>query len=312
MSLEIGVVAREAELDVALDLGSRALAHAEVSGTVVLAGAAVEAEALLLGALQRTTTLRERSPARFDVTLARRATTGTEARLSGPLLYHALALPSVNALYSDASPRTLLNRNLRAFLNGYIAAGVPLRYFGTEVLSLLGHPVALVGYDQTAAGAVLIEVLVGLENPCVVRSAIARKHAVSLWSILRQRPAPMDLLQRVTRGLVERLGAAATEVDAKLAPAAPRAPASSASAEAAVVQVAIPLGVVEASLAPELQLGGDLLVSRAALAEVEKLAAAAAMHGPLNEQVLAPLAGRALDGARPADILSALRAAQAA
>jgi hypothetical protein len=311
MALEIGVVAREAELDAALDLGCQALAHAEASGTIVLAGAAVEAEALVLGALQRTTTLRERSPARFDVALARRATTGTEARLSGPLLYHALALPSVNALYPDASPRTLLNRNLRAFLNGYTAAGVPLRYFGTEVLSLLGHPVALVGYDQTAAGTVLLEVLVGLENPCVVRSAIARQPPASLWSILRQSPAPMDLLQRVTHGLVERLAAAATEIEAKLTPATRLAPRGLVSGEAVPAQVAIPLGVVEASLAPEMQLGGDLLVSRAALGEVEKLAAAAATQGPFDEQVLAPLAGRALDGARPADILSALRAAQA-
>ncbi len=311
MSLEIGVVAREAELDVALDLGGQALAHSEACGTIVLASAAVEADSLVLGALQRVATLRDRSPARFDVAVSRRVTTGTEAQLSGPVLYHALALPSVDALYPDASPRTLLNRNLRAFLNGYTAAGVPLRYFGTEVLSLLGHPVALVGYDQTAAGAVLIEVLVGLENPCVVRSAIARQPAASLWSILRQRPAPLDLLQRVTRGLVERRGATATELDAMRPAPARRRLVDSSPSEVVPAQVAIPLGVVEASLVPEVQLGGDLLVSRAALTELEKLAAATA-QAPFNEQVLAPLSGRALDGARPADILSALRAAQAA
>jgi hypothetical protein len=309
MSSQLGVASLEAELDVALELGPRALAYAEATGTAVLASAVIEGQALVLGALQREATLRERSPARFDVALHRRATTGTEAQLSGPALYHALALPGVNALYPDASSRTLLNRNLRAFLQGYTAAGVPLRYFGTEVLALLGHPVALVGYDQTASGGVLIEVLVGLENPAVVRSALKREPPAALWSIVKSRPAPLDLLEAVTRGVPERLGLSATDVLAELPPAqVSPAPAFS---DLPSVQVPIPLGVVEASRAPELRITGDLLASRAALTEVERLASLVPAANPLDAAVLSPLAGTALDGARPADLLAALQASRA-
>lgn len=311
MSSELGVATLETGLEVALTLGTRALAYAEVSGRPVLASAAFEAEALVLGALQREVTLRERSPARFGVALERRMTTGTEAQLSGPALYHALALPRVGSLYPDASPRTLLNRNLRALLRGYAAAGVPLRYFGTEVLALLACPVALIGYDQTASGGVLIEVFIGLENACVVRSALKREPAASLWSIVKSRPAPMDLLTRVTRGVVERLGANAVDVSSELPSARSRAVPDWGTAPAA--RVAIPLGVVEATLEPRVRLTGDLLVGRAALAAVEQAAdTALAAQEPLNEHVLRPLAGVALDGARPGDLLAALRAAQGA
>jgi hypothetical protein len=186
----------EAELDEALSLGARALAWSEAHVLPLLASAATSVEALLLGRLQRSDTLRQRSAARFDVPLRRRASTGTEAQLSGPLLYHALALPRVDALFADASSRTLLNRNLRAFLRGYAAAGIPLRYFGTEVLALLGHPVALVGYDQTPSGAVLIEVFVGLEQPCVVRPALQREPPRALASLLRDARASTDQAQR--------------------------------------------------------------------------------------------------------------------
>ncbi|HEY6081674.1 MAG TPA: hypothetical protein VIW29_22820 [Polyangiaceae bacterium] len=310
MSGELGVATLEAGLDVALTLGARALAHAETSGRAVLAGAAFEAEALVLGALQREVTLRERSPAQFDVGLERRVTTGTEAQLSGPVLYHALALPRVDTLYPDASARTLLNRNLRALLRGYTAAGVPLRYFGTEVLALLGRPVALVGYDQTASGAVLLEVFVGLENACVVRSALKRELPASLWSMVASRPPPMDLLSRVTAGVVERLGASAVDVSSELPPAPSRAVPD--WDDATPARVAIPLGVVEATLEPRVRLTGDLLIGRAALAAVEQAAdAVLAAQAAFDEQILRPLEGAALDGARPGDLLTALRAAQA-
>jgi hypothetical protein len=74
--------------------------------------------------------------------------------------------------------------------------------------------------------------------------------------------------------------------------------------------VTIPLGVVEAALAPSPRITGDLLISRAALAEVEQRAQALYEAGqPLQASVLEPLSGAPLDGARPADLLQALAAA---
>ncbi|HYQ15076.1 MAG TPA: hypothetical protein VEQ58_04955 [Polyangiaceae bacterium] len=303
----LGVATVEAELGEVLALGGRALSWSEAQQTPALLSASLSCEALVLGRLQREETLRQRSPASFESTVLRRATTGTEAQLSGAVLYHALALPRVDALYADASPRTLLNRNLRAILRGYTAAGVPLRYFGTEVLALLGQPVALVGYEQTASGAVLIEVLVGLEAPCVVRSALKREPAAALFAILRDRPAPRDLLQRAVRGVVERLGATTLDIENAL-PVAAAVPSIEPSDE--IAAVAIPLGVVEATLSPQVRITGDLLASSHALSRIEALAETArAEKQPFTDALLEPLRGAALDGARPPDLLSALQQA---
>jgi hypothetical protein len=312
----LGVATLETELDGALELGVRALTWTQQHGVPLLASACCDASAVVLGALQREDTLRKRSAARFSLGLKRRITTGTEAELEGAVLYHALALPRVDALFADASARTLLNRNLRAILRGYTAAGVPLRYFGTEVLALLGHPVALVGYEQNASGAVLIEVLLGLEKPCVVRAALEREPPAALREIVKSSEAPRDFLGRAVAGIVERVGLSARDVASELSavaavPVALAAVAPEDSREPA--NVAIPLGVVEAVAAPRVRLGGDLLASTAALARVEALAQAALGSGlALEESVLAPLQGAPLDGARSGDLLAVLRAAHQA
>ncbi|RYZ07200.1 MAG: hypothetical protein EOO73_12575 [Myxococcales bacterium] len=295
---KLGVASFEVALQDALSLGARALAWSESSGAPALVSAACDGRALVLGQLQREDTLRERSPARFE-NVQRRPTTGTEAWLEGEVVYHALALPRVSSLFADASARTLLNRNLRAILRGYSAAGVPLRYFGTEVLALLGHPVALVGYEQAESGAVLIEVWLGLQQPCVVRSALKREAPRSLSAVMGRELRGPELMYRAVSGIVERLQLETVEVAlpavALAAEALPKEPPAA---------VSIPLGVVEAAGS---RITGDLLVSTAALARVEALAQSALDAGePLTEAVLLPLQGAPLDGAKPADLLQAL------
>lgn len=301
--VEVAVATLESSLESALALGEQALLLAE-SGRVALLSACFEADALVLGALQLESSLRARSPARFEVASARRRSTGTEAQLAGKVVYHALGLPAVSALFPDATSRTLLNRNLRAILRGYAAAGIPLRYFGTEVLALLGHPVGLVGYDQTASGAVLLEILIGLEQPCVVRSALAREPPAALYALLRSEPDARDLLSRAVAGVVARLDARALDVEGRLASAPPPPQLEALEVHAALK---VPLGVVEACASPSIRVFGDLLVSRAALHEVEVAARAAVARGAgPDAAVLEPLEGAALDGARPGDILAVL------
>lgn len=304
---QLSIATFATDLGAALELGGRALAWTETHARPMLASASFTAQALLLGALQREDTLRSRSSAKFDVQLARRRTTGTEAQLDGAVLYHALALPRVDALFPDASARTLLNRNLRAILRGYTAAGVPLRYFGTEVLALLGQPVALVGYDQAESGAVLIEVLIGLENPCVVRPALRREPPAALYRLLGSSPPPHELLLRAVAGIAERLGAATADVAASLPEAvAPRL----IEALPPPASAPIPLGVVEAVTAPSPRITGDLLVSSAALSRVEALMQVALAAGePPSDALLAPLIGSPIDGARATDLLQVLRQA---
>jgi hypothetical protein len=301
--MQLAVATLETTLDGALLLGTAALKLAE-AGRVTLLSASFEAEALVLGRLQREETLRTRSAARFDVPVVRRTTTGTEAQLSGAVLYHALALPRVDALFPDASARTLLNRNLRALLRGYTAAGVPFRYFGTEVLAVLGRPVALVGYDQGESGAVLIEVLIGLEAACVVRPALKREPPAALYEVLRAEPAAHELLRRAVSGIVERLAATVEEVQPTLGASL------TTTFEGIPSAVTTPLGVVEAVVAPRVCFSGDLLVSSAALRRVEILAERARQAGAvLSDEILLPLRGYPLDGARPADLLHALQLA---
>jgi hypothetical protein len=311
--MELGVATLQTDLDDALELAGRALAVAETTGRPTLVSVSTSAEALVLGALQRESSVRELCPASFvGASVVRRLSTGTEARLSGALLYHALALPSVRALFPDASPRTLLNRNLRALLRGYAAAGVPLRYFGTEVLALLGQPVALVGYDQLASGAVLIELLIGLENPCVVRPALKREPPAALYRLLGSQPAPSDLLQRAAAGICERLGAEQVDVSSALRAAPPLAAPGVLPESSSLARVPIPLGFLEAVAVPSCRITGDLLASVAALSRVEALAdAALAARGELSEAVLQPLQGAPLDGARAQDILRVLELAAA-
>lgn len=310
----LAVATLETELSDALELGGRALSWTARHGAPLLASACCDASALVLGALQREDTLRARSSARFELGVKRRLTTGTEAELEGAVLYHALALPRVDALYGDASARTLLNRNLRLLLRGYTAAGVPLRYFGTEVLALLGHPVALVGYDQRASGEVLIELLIGLEKPCVVRPALRREPPSALLPLLRSTESPRDLLQRVVAGVAERASSTARDVATELSAAdlsleGPTPPPPSEDSRMPV-NVAIPLGVVEAVATPRARVFGDLLVGTAALSQVEQRAREAwEAKLPLDESVLAPLRGSPLDGARASDLLAVLRAA---
>lgn len=300
----LAVATFETDLDGALELGGRALAWTETHGRALLASASFTSEALVLGSLQREDTLRGRSSARFDARTVRRRTSGTEAQLDGAVLYHALALPGVDALFSDATARTLLNRNLRAVLRGYAAAGVPFRYFGTEVLAVLGHPVALIGYDQVASGAVLIELLIGLENPCVVRPALKREPPAALYPLLRQTPPAHEFLCKAVSGIIDRLGATPDDVAATL-PSTPAVPELVSSAVKG--SVAIPLGVVEASLEPEVRITGDLLVGSAALQSFEAGAAEAlARSEKPGSELLAALAGAPLDGARPADLVQAL------
>jgi len=314
--MQLGVATLEASLDEALDLGGRATALAESSGRAVLISVSLQAEAIVLGALQREASVRELSSARFDgARVVRRRTTGTEAELRGPTLYHALALPKVSSLYADASSRTLLNRNLRAFLRGYAAAGVPFRYFGTEVLSLLGQPVALVGYDKLASGAVCIELLIGLEHPCVVRPALQREPPASLFAALRNQSRPIDFLQRAVLGVAERLGAAAVDVGAELmgviAPAPLVAPPALAAPPALVApefaRVSVPIGVVEATVRSGVHVTGDLLTSLSALRCVEALADASLASGASpGAEILVPLDGEPLDGARAVDLLGVI------
>ena len=153
---------RERTLPEALALAETSLNLATERNTPVLAANVVNGRAVVLGAMQRTGRVIDAQACdRAGASVLRRMTTGTAAWIDGPAIVLALALPHVAALYADATNRTLLNRNVRPFLRGFTRAGAMAHYFGREWISLRKRPAALLGFEVTRSGAVLIEVFLG-------------------------------------------------------------------------------------------------------------------------------------------------------
>lgn len=155
-----------------LELSRVMLRKAEGEGEAVLAASVVHGPAVIVGVKQRAGRVVDlRACADAGVKVWRRATTGTAAYFSQRGFVFALALPHVACLVADATPRTLLNRNVRLFLKGFTKAGVLAHYFGREWISLRKQPAALLGFEVTRAGAVLIEVFVGFDESLALPEA---------------------------------------------------------------------------------------------------------------------------------------------
>jgi hypothetical protein len=149
----------------ALALSQTLLAHANRQGTAVLAASIVTGPVVILGAMQRAGRVVDVHACKeAGVRVLRRTTTGTAAWMGGTGLVLALALPHVASIATDATDRTLLNRNVRPFLRAFTRVGAMAHYFGREWISLRKRPAALLGFDVTRKGAVLIEMLVGLDQ----------------------------------------------------------------------------------------------------------------------------------------------------
>jgi hypothetical protein len=129
------IPARERSLREALALGELLLAQAQAQTTAVLAASVVRGPAVILGAKQRTGRVVDlQACADAGVTVLRRKTTGTAAWFGSEGLVFTLALPHV----------------------------------GREWISIRKQPAALLGYDVTRTGAVLIEVFLGFDEPLLL------------------------------------------------------------------------------------------------------------------------------------------------
>jgi hypothetical protein len=149
----------------ALALSRALLTCAQERGSVVISASVVTGPAVILGAMQRAGRVVDmRACAEASVSVLRRTTTGTAAWMGGEGLVLALGLPHVAAIEADATGRTLLNRNVRPFLRALTRAGAMAHYFGREWISVKKRPAALLGFDVTRTGAVLMEVFVGLDQ----------------------------------------------------------------------------------------------------------------------------------------------------
>ncbi len=152
----------------------------------------------------------------------RRATTGTAVALRGGLLV-SLALPAIDAVFRDATARTVLNRNLRLYLAGLAHAGVPCAYLGREWIAWRRRPLAVVGLEMSSSGALLLELFFsGREGLALPRELLTDEER----SVDRQRGRAAASLgealgsadlagfaRAVLEGMAERVDGDVTDVD---------------------------------------------------------------------------------------------------
>jgi hypothetical protein len=269
-------------------LGDALLRRAD-RGEAWLSGSLVEGPVVVLGARQR------RSAVTVFPEVVRRRTTGTAAWIGRRALWCSLALPAVDALYDDATLATLLNRNVRPWLRGFTRSGIPAAYFGREWIAVSHRPAAVLGYDFSPSGAVLLEMIAGWDDPVALppEHAAPEERALDRW---RSREPlalggggrdPMAVLGALAASVAERAGATVTAEIAEEGALLPDGPDGEAAG------VAVPIGRVEAARAGDgLWLGGDALVATPWL---DALARALSTGGAW------PTEGAAMDGARAED-----------
>jgi hypothetical protein len=263
-------------------------ARSEASREVCLAASVVCGPAVVLGAGQRAgRVLQLDACAAAGTVVYRRLTSGTAAYVGARAIVWTLALPHVAALVPDATPRTLLNRNVRAFLDGLRRAGGGLaHYLGREWISVGRRPAALLGFEVSAAhdggsapkppsGAVIIEVIAGVDAPLALPEALAtaEERAIDRW--LGKTPAALgevmagdaltiagDVMKTVARR-------AATPIDGPPSgPVTSLPPLTSESSPmppgfVAGPGIPVPIGWIDTGIHPttrEAWLGGDALV----------------------------------------------------
>lgn len=283
----------------ALALAGALLARV-VDGEARITASLVEGPAVVLGALQRAGRVVDVAAcATAGTPVYRRSTTGTAAYVGGRAILWTLALPHVAALHPDASPRTLLNRNVRGFLRGLSRGGAPAQYFGREWIAIHHRPAALLGFEALADGRIVIEVFAGIDAPIALPTelcadeerAVDRRRGKEPLALAAGDPAA---LARWVIEAVAGAGRPREEAPASLDVAAPMVvvdPSSPVPLGLALAPLRrAPIGWIDAAVdraSGQLWLGGDALVASFAVRAI----AEAARRGEVLGLIDAPIDG---------------------
>ncbi len=263
-------------------------------------------EALVLGAFQR------------DVGLApgprvRRGSGGPEVRLAPGTVHVALALAHPGALV-PCDEKRIVNRAVRPLLRALTRIGALAHFFGRDWVSVQHRPAAWVGFAHDAGTRrTLFEAFIAVRTPFHVteRPSFLGKTPGTLEEIVGKPIEPQRLVDAIVDAYVGSWAVVPVEAAAPapdrqhaddLSPAVLPRPDRQHADDlpwAATVEEAIgPIGAGP-DASGTFRVGGDLLVSRDALARLE----AAAPHTPddalgalVDETLAAP--GVALDGVR--------------
>lgn len=283
MGVRLGVVRPGEQGLRALAATSRAALDATLREPAELSVAIASEPGVLLGAFQRTHGLRTQG------LLRRRGSGGPEVRVAPGSVHVVVSLASPAALV-PCDEKRIVNRYVRPLLRALTRTGHLAHYFGRDWVSVAGSPVAWVGFAHDATTRrTLFEALVAIGAPFAVRPrpSLRGKEA----AVVDVEPA------RLVDAMVEAYAQDAEPVALVAAASEDEEPVDDPPWVATREEV---IGTVGAG--PDAQgifrVGGDVLVSRDALA---RLAAGAVAPGVdlgrlVDETLAAP--GVALDGVR--------------
>ena len=280
-------------------------------------------EGLLLGAFQRAAGAPSIAPR------SRRGSGGPEVRVGPDTLHVALALASPGAL-TPCDERRIVNRAVRPLLRALTRVGALAHFFGRDWISVRHRPAGWVGFAHDATTRrTLFEAFIALRTPFHLgpRASFLGKTPGTLEEIVGQAIQPERLVGAIVDAYVAAWAVEPVDTSPREPPSAEREQADDLGSGARKAAAAAPFGEGEHAndLAPDwgdppwaatveeaigtlgagpdalgvFRIGGDLLVSRDALARLE----ARSPHVPddalgalVDETLGAP--GVALDGVR--------------
>jgi hypothetical protein len=252
-------------------------------GTELWVAVASDAAALA-GAFQRTTATPPGT--------VRRGSGGPEVRVAPGTVHVALSLARPDAL-EPCDPRRIVNRAVRPLLRALTKTAALAHYFGRDWVSVGHRPAAWVGFAHDAAsGRTLFEAFVAVRTPFATaeRGSFRGKQPATLEEVAGRVLDPTAIADAIAEAYLAKHDATEVTLSAPVAegPAAP--PAIPEPPWTATVEEAIgPIGAGP-DAAGVFRVGGDLLVSRDALARLEARVAAAADDdvGRAVDEILGP------------------------
>ncbi|MBX3192344.1 MAG: hypothetical protein KF819_35465, partial [Labilithrix sp.] len=268
MAAEVRVVRLDALPAAEIAALSCAALDRPLRGAAELIVAVPADEAVVLGAFQRASEL----GAAEDTPTTRRGSGGAEARVGPGSVWMQLALARPDALVA-CPPSRLLNRYVRPLLGAITKAGAVARYFDRDWISARRSPVASVSFaHDTKSGRALVEAIVAVETPFAVRDrpSFMGREPLSLRALGVARETG-EVADAVIDAYASAYGAAerSREIPSHAgAIEVGREPPWAATREE-------PIGVVGAGRDAEgvLRVGGELMVSRDVLADLERVIA---------------------------------------
>lgn len=268
-------------------------------------------EARIWGAFQRVVEAHPHAGSAIEVRPAlpgaRRGSGGPEVLVGPGTVHVALALANPASL-GPSDEKRIVNRCVRPLLRALTAAGSPAAFFGRDWVSVSKLPAVWVGFGHDAATRrTLFEAFVAVASPFASpgRGSFRGKSPGSLQSIAGRALDPAAIARAVADAYAEGHDVVRLEPTPPTDPNIGRAIDVSCEPPWAATCEEV-IGVVGAG--PDargvFRVGGDLLVSRDALARLETRTALLAedeIGAAVDETLLAP--GVALDGIRTLESL---------